>query len=214
MTIDKKSLPAHDEKRAQKGAGRTVLSVANLCEEVTNMRKHILGMTLFTLIMGTTFYLNPPRPRPYRFHRARACRSEQPAFYRSPLRETGTSVTLAPARHEATVSFMLHWEVSRPAPEKLWVRVEFISPDADAPRWTAGPLPIMAEASPGQPQPVTLNLPYTPDMAVNPRANYYARVSISPTPDAEPQPLNDTTDLVPVLLLADRGCKTGNIISR
>jgi hypothetical protein len=77
--------------------------------------------------------------------------------------------------------------------------VEFSSPDAGAPQWTTPPLEIASGMVNYRGQ-VTLNFPCGPCREIAPPANYYARLALSATPDAQPLPASEAENVVPVLL--------------
>jgi hypothetical protein len=152
------------------------------------MQKHWLGLTVFILVVGVALYLYTPR-RP-------APRQAGPAVSFPPAKKkVAPTVTLDLPRGEAQVSFTLPESL----PDARWVRVEFSSPDANAPHWTTPPLQIAPGMVNYRGQ-VTLNFPCEPCREIAPQANYYARLALSATPDAQPLPEYEADDVVPVLL--------------
>jgi hypothetical protein len=144
--------------------------------------KHLLGIMLFVLIVGVSFYFyTPSRPVPP---------PPGPAFVYPPTDDkVASSVILDLPRREVYVSFTL----PESAPDTLWARVEFFSLDDGSPPWATLPTRI---ASTRQASQVKIAIPCGPCSGVSSETSYYARIIVSGTPDGDTK----ANALVPVLI--------------
>lgn len=174
-----------------------------------NVRKHLAGFAIFSIIVGSAILINyflnipdariPPVIRPEAV--AGAAKAQQP-----PVTFRVQQISLDYNRGRSYTQLSLFRQPDQPVPEKVWVMTTFFSPDSPrAEDWsisTAIPQPF---ANGNGESFVATGEWDLPPLLDKPGASYFARIYVSSESqgkfsEADFQTKGDVTDAIPVVI--------------
>ena len=185
-----------------------------------NLRKHLAGFTIFSIILGTAifinYYLTLPAPTmpPVQVFTPEAVSAEDRIPLTNYVNYQVRLVSLDFINGKSYTTLALKLQPGQPAPEKLLVSTRFYLPDrADNPAWTST-VGVQLHRQPDEDGRIEVTATSECDWCASPdapRAGYFAAVYVSAQYEGEPLPgpsgVNPVEAAVPVVVQAER--KTG-----